>query len=611
MKIRAEIIKNDATQTHLIEHDYLEFNSAHDRTKNTIPDLELRNPKNNASNLTIPSEANINFPSYLLNFLDDTTVTKDIIILTNLTRSTGLVYFSLRNDRATSINSFRFKDVLNNDLVINTKTPSFGLFENIYIQFKAVNFFHETSKPVVLKVKVISKTATHKVVHTSVVVHQHKPANILKQALDHLVNKTRVSFQIYSGPQYGILMFNNGNKKEFTVEDVNQNYMLYFYNGTNILLDKMVLKVISTHETFKMKILINVLSPVDLAVPMVTQHKWILIQELSHQLQTKHFDARISERVEENDALTFKLVSALEHGKIVLKTHLLDEGVVVKSFTRYHLKHGLIYYDLNNQVYEMKQEVVTMEVSSGFSALTKKFSFEFIIRHSDSEIYKNFIKPCTEKLNAPIKINNHHPVLLTTSILCYASNTKPSINLKFHITTFPFISNSNVLTDAGKIVVKISNSEITKDERINSNRIMPLDPSNSIKEIDSFTQAMINQTSIYFMPPQRSHEEDKDIANVNAKLIIFKYALTNGDKAIHNQLIFTIPPNNLTSDVFIHIGRTTTLTENFRSLKVPLTQTFKLVTNPLSGVLAIGGQVMKKGQTWTLAQLLSDNVWLE
>ena len=597
-EVKAQVIKNDSHRSRFNERYYMQMPS-HSHTSEPLP--PIISFKNKPPQLSMHSESKLHLPSNLFKLSH---VTNNLILMTNLSKMSDVAYFTLENNRSKIINSFRYVDFAKGNIILKSRKPRKGLFEDVYIEFKAMDFSYKLSNPFVLKIKVTSKAQSHHQSISATVEFQRK-SNIFKQLVADFANQT-VTFRVTTAPLHGTLNFAETllNKAMFSLQDVVHDRVTYTHNDPYSVVDEVVLVLEKPQKSSKLLVQISVLKPIDLASPLITQEKSFFIKNSSNQLQLSQFDAVISAVEAENDLIKFRLVSKLLHGGLVLKTHSMAEGVAVQWFSRYHLKHGLVHYDLKTPTQEINVEVLKLDVCSPFSKIKKKISMELNIE--SFVVGETAFRSCGNEEESTFEVTSNTPVAITSRMLCWMPKDDATSDLTYYITIFPQLSNSSTLESGGKIVKGNSESSSSEHGEVTLKKAPQL---HSITEIASFTQAMINQTSIFFMPPAQTLGQDRLIENITKRIAIFEYAVTYAGATLRNRLQFLLLPSNRSTHVFLHIGMTKTLSDTFTALELPPSQTLTLLANPHHGVLAKGGHVMKKGQSWTIAQFSFDNVW--
>lgn len=416
-----------------------------------------------------------------------------------------------------------------------------------------------------------------------------------------LVNADEVLLQVKGGPYNGSLEMDGKTVLNFNYTDIEAGKVIYKHNGDRNFFDKIILKVFNNVTSSRVQMDIRIIDPIDEAVPWIVNNEALNVSDLETPLTSRNIEALVSEMDEDNDELMFYQIASPQHGVLRKKHVPVSKGLIVTSFTRKHLRNGMIYYQVASKSRLPRTDSICLKVqhaSVGNTNASTEVKLSINIKSSMFFDEKFVIRKCSDfKLTAALSSSMTTRVF-TAHDFCYSTDDGLVDDMQYVINSPPYFENDRHVEEAGAIV----EVQYGLYGRLESERD---------KLIETFNQKMINEARVSYKSPS-CFKQGYCLSN---KTVKFKFSVTCPRCLPLYDQVFTLHfPHQKTftsSVMLLRLGETKLLNQLLKdALSNPSDEDdVSLLNNPEFGVLVRDGYVVKVNRSWTIKEFLSKNIW--
>ena len=419
---------------------------------------------------------------------DNETLAKDLVF--NVTKPTNaeedghLIHV---RDHWRPIQSFFQDDLFNRRIAY--RPPSIAMLSRrkFEVQFVVYDGQFASSAPASLHIHVNPvETTSPKVAHNGgliVIKGQSRPITLQNLRIIDSDNANDIEVNVRGSPLHGSLLVRGKHATMFRIMDMERGDVSYKHNGMDLFDDRILFHITDKKHTIRTRFVIKILDAENRRKPSVVANIPLSINSDDYiPITLRNINAVWSD---DNDNLTFKLMSGPTHGIIYKLYDPLTIGQPVSIFTKRDLINGYIFYKHSR----IEQSIaVTDAIRIGISP-------SFLPNENYTEVITFQANIKTFKQLLPVRKNGtrHHLVTKETEVLkitkeeLFYQTDENSDEITYTITCHPYFVGNPLTLDAGRLV-------IAETDNLSNGY-----PNSTL--IKTFTQTMINRGMIEYSPP--------------------------------------------------------------------------------------------------------------
>ena len=426
-----------------------------------------------------------------------TTITTDVMSGTDdETRSNDLVFYVSQppgpgegsivhlDDQSRPIESFSQAELTRFNIAYKPPDRSFPAVRLIAIEFEVYDEYFAKSDPIRLTVAVhpTQTNAPRVSVNRGLTLLEGQSRPIHPQIFEVVDNDNinMVRIKVVGGPRHGRLLLNNRPMIMFTPRDIEAGSVVYRHDDSDTLKDSIELRISDMSHTVHTSFPINIL-PNDDSAPSLIRNIQIEVNE-GQTVRITRFTLLASDKDSNDNYIVYRITNPPLAGEILKKYSADSFGYPVTDFTQRDLFRGMIYYHhLGREEFMDSFDIVLLDnhIPPNVSPTQAVLVSISPVHDLPPEIFPG--------VTGSIAVKETDIAYITREHLRYTDAESEDEELRYTITTPPYVIATHSLTDAGRIFSTID-------------VVMPMkDP--TIQGARTFQQRDIDHHTIAYMPP--------------------------------------------------------------------------------------------------------------